>query len=135
MKFTIDRSKWKCGGSLENVKGKGNTHLLNSAGYMCCLGFVCNQIGFTNEQILNIGMPEEIPEEVFKKVKEDNDVTPIFSITKHRGHMVYFNNDLSEKAISINDDPVIGVIEREVKLTELFAKHGHELEFKGEYDD
>lgn len=45
----IDRSKWRTGGDLahvnDNQTGKGYTALYNKQGFMCCLGFRCNQMG------------------------------------------------------------------------------------------
>lgn len=40
---------------------------------------------------------------------------------------------LSYAAMEINDDEDMSHDEREAKLRELFAYHGHEIEFVGEY--
>ena len=55
MNFTIDRSKWRCGG--DDGKGWGETQLLNEEGFMCCLGQCSLQSGLSEEEIYRLGEP------------------------------------------------------------------------------
>jgi len=120
MKFTIDRSKWRCGGNgLTTKRGLSGTELQNSAGFMCCLGQVSVQLGCTN--IVGIGEPCDIPVEDRVKLV-DVLVTPCLSDT----HLV-------NKAIDINDSERYDDATRESLLTLAFRENGHDVEFVGEY--
>jgi len=119
MEFIIDRSKWRCGGTLEhNSKGLGKTRLLNSEGYMCCLGQVSKQLGCSDESLLFTETPYSINDDEIDKVRD-------VLLTDNRYH-----NNLSLKAIDINDDNTI-IKEKEVLLKELFKEHGHSITFIG----
>lgn len=50
-KFTVDRKGW--------VRGREDVSLLNYYG-KCCLGFAALALGYSEEQIRNIGRPEEL---------------------------------------------------------------------------
>lgn len=116
MKFTIDRSKWRSGLSYRYATGKGATLLLNTEGFMCCLGQCMEQEGIRKRLLLNTGAPRELRvESIFIDEKGANSL-------------------IANEAIGINDDnePMKTVQEKEESLIELFAKHGHEIEFVGE---
>lgn len=122
MKFTIDRSKWRCGGSNDyrTKRGEGTVNLLNDKGFMCCLGFVEKQLGLNDSQILDMDFP-----------KHTRVANILCEYSKHS--FTYFNSSLASQAARINDDGFYTDAEREAKLIELFAQHGHEIEFTGEY--
>lgn len=114
MKFIIDRSKWRTG-SLSDVRtGLGNTVLKNHEGYMCCLGFICEQSGC--KDIMYRLSPYAL------------DNPPSFLSQNNR------DTKLTNDAMSINDDGEITPEEKEKVLTKLFKEHGIELEFVGEYE-
>lgn len=133
MEFVIDRSKWRSGGDGENQIGRGSTLLYNNQGFMCCLGQTCNQIGVKVKDMRGLGEPGEISgndykdlPEIFFNVEVEED------IWDDGEEEVFLNDtDLSAEAISINDNEEMGQRERERRLRELFAKHGHKLKFKG----
>lgn len=127
MKFIIDRSKWRCGGEEGlNVQGKGPTRLLNREGYMCCLGMCMEQVIGYRGSLVDTGEPCETDEEVppFTRVDSDEEYGDILE-----------NSVLSDAAMTLNDATDTTREEKEGLLTSLFAEHGHEIEFVGEYED
>jgi hypothetical protein len=111
MKFTIDAANWRCWD-----RGKGSTILLNKEGYRCCLGFVENQLGIPDEELLDVCTPSGVD-------------TPENILTKKSKHTGLIDNDLTETAMYINDSSDYTYAGRMEALTKLFAEHGHELEF------
>lgn len=116
-KFVIDRTIWRCGkGSDPRYnRGEGLTRLLNKEGYMCCLGQICKQIGYDDEDIIDIGTPYPLRRINHGVLLDDN----------------YFDSFSSffALAIQINDDPYITNEERERQLIELGKKSDIEIEF------
>lgn len=123
MKFTIDRSRWRCGDEGDNAVGIGPTMLVNSKGYMCCLGFVCEQLGFNKSLISLRGDPADALLEHAMLTTKFND-----DLGSH-----YDNSDLCNLAIEINDNSDTTPQEKEKLLIELFEKYHHEIEFVGKY--
>ena len=124
--FTVDRSKWRCGGNpqsnkyLPNKVGKGVTELRNPQGYKCCLGFCAEQLG--------VDIPDFAAEPNELECKDEN------CLIKFEYGLVE-NSDLSEGAMSINDESTTSPQEKEVKLIELFKEYGQEIQFVGEYSE
>lgn len=58
--LTIDRSKWRTGKENFGSTGEGDTELLNEDGFMCCLGFRCEQMGIPKDLLLYKGTPASI---------------------------------------------------------------------------
>lgn len=119
MQFVIDRSTWRCGGESRDKHGKGRTSLLNNDGYMCCLGQVCQQLGQMN--ILNIDAPSILEIEIEPLTIKEGNYTS--------------DTELSDLAMSINDNSEYSRIERERLLSELFSSFGHEITFINNYLD
>ena len=63
-----------------------------------------------------------------KDPHEDNEL----SLEEHDTLFLLRGSDFTKSAMSINDDGTLTLEQREAKLTELFEKHGHEIEFVGE---
>lgn len=122
MQFVIDRSKWICGSPngiectslVKTANGKGNTRLLNSDGYMCCLGQIGEQLGCEKDKLLGRLYP-----------------SGIFEL---QNTILIKDEQLSSDAMDINDDPYSTLEDKEQKLTQLFAEHGHKIEFFEEYN-
>ena len=112
MKFLIDFPTWRCGKDGPNKLGEGETLLLNSEDYMCCLGHIELQLGLTKEQILRRYIPAETGTENIL-AKEG-----CWGFGKEIG-----NTPLAHEAIRINDDERATPAEKMVALKELFAKH------------
>jgi hypothetical protein len=116
--FVIDRSKWRTGGDSLNQK-YGSTQLLNSKGFMCCLGFFCVQIdNRTTDEIIG----------VFEPIGLDNNI---------RGSNLIGDDGFTklwvESAIIINDDDDISNETREERIHKLFKEHGYDVKFINEY--
>jgi hypothetical protein len=111
MKFTVDRKTWFHG------RGTG-AFLLYYDGKRCCIGFVAQQCGITNEDILMIGTISSInSQENIRKVPQWMQADNVES-----------SGGINE-AYNINDDILISDDEREMKLKALFLKNGDEIEF------
>ena len=118
--FVIDRSKWRTGGDDLNHK-HGATRLLNSKGFMCCLGFFCNQIeNRTTDELMGVADPVGL---------DDN--TRGSNLIGDDGH----NKPWVETAISINDDDYISNEAREERIHKLFKNNGYDLKFINEYPE
>lgn len=113
-KFTVRRSKWRRGGPHYSEKNKGTTFLLNEEGYMCCLGFACNQIcRIPMEKLLNNSYPWEVANSNTTFVDSEGN-----------------SPDFVKKAVNINDNEKISNKVREARLTKLFADNGIKVTFK-----
>ena len=116
-KLTLDVSKWRCGANGSYMLGEGDTELLNSEGFMCCLGQFASQLNpiIKTEDLLFQGEPSDINYE-------------IVDLNKKTGFINMGNTDLSNEAININDDDNTTVIEKIQLLKELFIKYNYEIE-------
>lgn len=122
--FTIDRSKWRCGGDKAKYsKGSGSTNLLNNDGYKCCLGFACLAAGLKEKDILGFGSPRcvlwKIPEAESKII--------------HLADNPFTDSTFSRGAMRINDDPGLNAQEREEQLIQLGRTMQIDISFTGEY--
>lgn len=145
-KFTIDRAKWRTGGAEGGPRrpgapetprfltGEGDTQLLNEEGFMCCLGFFSLSCGYSEEEILNKGEPEEMDVDYdglhrypdwFAKVVSDGDY--------YEGHYDRVDAPAQTQFIEVNDNPYTTPQQKEELVKDLFATHGVEVEFFGEY--
>jgi hypothetical protein len=122
MNFVIDRAKWRCGQDGDSRRGRGDTMLLNSDGFMDVLGMVAAQVGVPSEAMLDAAGPEGC---------DDRDRQRLL-----RGVLLTHNgtsSDLTMQAMCINDDAMLDTTVRESRLTDLFSNHGHSISFTGEY--
>jgi hypothetical protein len=91
----LDYSKWRCGGNnaKENKLGSGETSLLNSEGFMCCLGQWSLQLdkNLTKKEIKEHGAPSRIS--LTKKI-------PLLTKKDEGGNI---DTAFSNRAIHIND--------------------------------
>lgn len=117
--FTIDRSKWRCGGDIE-PRGLGTTMMLNQEGFMCCLGQIGRQLGCPDEEMLHCGEPWECGEYF---VLEDEWGCPE---DLWHGKFLY-------EAIKINDSEELTDIQRERSLERLAEQYGLRIDFIGDY--
>jgi len=116
--LTIDRAKWRTATS-----GKGDTRLLNEEGFMCCLGFRCNQMGIPKKELLNKTSPSDL--------YMNWGIPDLIDMEFWKG--IDFNTDFSNEAIRINDNSEITSEEREKKIKEHFKTKDIEVVFIGEY--
>lgn len=127
MEFTVQRSRWCRAGTNQAPRSENRFYkpfsatrdeptsfLLTKAGNMCCLGFVCKQLGAADENMLGVGLVNDINQIGLAGTLIDTFDRP---------------TALFDKAIPINDDKTISDAEREAKLVDLFAEYGHKLTF------
>jgi hypothetical protein len=121
----IDRSRWRTGGANYN-ETHGSTYLLNSKGYMCCLGFYCLQLGeLTENEIRGIGFPEDI--------RSDNLNDNMFHLIR-KDNIIYGDTWFTTTAANINDDSTLDNAEREENIIEHFKQIDVDVIFTGEYN-
>ena len=113
MRVEVDRSKWRRGGSA--YPQDGTTRLKNERGLKCCLGFATEQSGVS---LVRVGWFREI---MFTYPSELRDCRLSWLI------------ELEIAASEINDAKRLSDATREKRLSSLFAEHGHEMVFVGEY--
>lgn len=118
----LDIAIWRCGGECDinsNRLGEGRTMLLNSFGFMCCLGQFSIQI---NKDI--------------NKVQLDCLLEPSDIVTRKLGILLdddLRNSELSYKAIEINDDINTTVTYKIELLKKLFKKEGYKIQVINEH--
>lgn len=116
--YTLDFKKWRAGGGSmynehKNIIGAGVTKLLNSKGYMCCLGQFSLQCGFTENEIIGLDCPEELGKE-----------WPDFN-KKLDGF--YSDTPLANDLILINDNRYTTWQEKIIAMRAILAKHEIDL--------
>lgn len=117
----IDRSKWRTGEGSFSETGKGDTQLLNKQGFMCCLGFRCNQMGIPKKDLLNKGTPEALADlyNIADLIEGDEDG--------------WGNTKFAKEAVHLNDSIRLTSKEREKAIEEHFATIDITVQFKGKY--
>lgn len=122
-KFRIDRKRWRTGKASLIRTGVGLTSLKNAEGYLCCLGFACNQLGrVKQDDLIGEGSPAELNKAVL-------------GLSFRDGYGEVHNTPLSRSAIRINDEEAYtSRKQREKDLVRLFRRNDIQVEFYGEYD-
>jgi hypothetical protein len=138
MEFVVDRAKWlnsavqfvtQCGVPY-HVDG---TLLHQPSGKMCCLGFVCQQLGIPEERLDGTDMPAQLVND-YPDIDEKSLIDAAFTrLTGNRDGEQWNNSPLSIQAANINDDSQLSVAQKEQHLIELFVQNGHTLRFEGEF--
>jgi len=111
MKFIVDRKTWYRG------KGPDKSKLLRVDGTRCCIGFVGQQCGVSDDLMLDRPGVESFH-------CAPTGLLPLFPA------WIYTTDDLMY-AYDVNDEPELSEAERESQLQSIFAKHGDEIEFVG----
>lgn len=124
MNFTIDRSKWRCGGEGPNKRGLGGTFLLNETGFMCCLGHVAGQLEASPDSLIGVGDPCSV---------KGKDLGILVEYEKRWECERTCNSILAGRAIAINDNETYCDNDREQALQTLFQAYGHTLTFTGSF--
>lgn len=136
-KLIIDRARWRTGGheTLGDsvITGIGQTRLLNKEGYMCCLGFACEQSGVPKDALLNKASPSCISEESEEFTHGYDKALLNSKLLSQNVEGFFRNSDLSDSAMNINDSISLTIEKREFEIKELFSKNGIEVEFINEY--
>jgi hypothetical protein len=139
IKVVIDRSKWRTGHESRHCTGRGDTKLLNTEGYMCCLGFCCKASRVGVNRIQDRTRPRSIIEPpqttgyLPQRVLKLRGLRALLDITEQNGKVTATCNSFTDSAIAINDNSDTTPREKEKQLLELFKDSVFELEFTGEY--
>lgn len=141
--LTIDRSKWRRGGSDRDTI-QGTTALLNHRGFMCCLGFDAIACGVPEAAIMGVGEPIDVLTSGYDIPGRYKANTRFPGITPHttefvdydegEQHRIYDQSATILDAMSFNDDPAIEDSERESLIRETLMKLGWaDVVFVGQY--
>jgi hypothetical protein len=104
MKFIVDRQKWYRG------RGADDSKLLREDGTRCCIGFVGQQCGLSDERLSGESSVFGVP----------NDRWPKW--------MIGYTSSVVA-AYVVNDDKKISDEKREFALKKIFSENGDEIEF------
>lgn len=107
--FTVKRSEWYRG------KGYEESKLLREDGKRCCIGFVGQQCGFTDERLLGISTVAR------SRYNGDSSAWPAWMLKEFSGEI--------QEAYTVNDRESITDGEREAQLKEIFKRNGYEIVF------
>ncbi len=123
MKLVIKRSEW-ARGSVKDTERVANLLYAKQDGTRCCLGFLGNACGYTDQELQGYGLPSDVV----------NDAGLYNKWGRFLLHGCDENNRRTDSLIvddliEINDDTNITESEREADIAEIFAKHGVEVEF------
>jgi hypothetical protein len=113
MKFIVDRSKWYRGG------GTNSSALLRPDGSRCCIGFVGQQVGIPDTDLLNRLTIWDVWS--FGKGIEVEWPEWMMNLDPHTVNI--------DAAYAVNDDSSLSESDRESKLKEIFLRNGDEIEF------
>lgn len=124
--FIVDRALWKNSHTFPGTSSELLTQTEDGLQTMCCLGFVCNQLGIPKQDLLYRSTPLCL---------EGRWTIPYLIMEKRSkmGEDYWTDSELSDDAIQINDDNSIAPKDKEKKLKELFAKHNLGIKFIGKY--
>ncbi len=119
MKFIVDRQTWHRG------KGEQDSYLLRRDGMRCCIGFVAQQCGVPDEQLL--ANPAIHHSKVY--------AGPLIIDAQHLELLPKWmslgdhTSPPLAAAYATNDEPNISDEDREQKLQSIFTRNGDEIEF------
>jgi hypothetical protein len=135
IKVTIDRSKWRTGSTSKNQTGVGFTELLNSQGYMCCLGFCLKASKVAKEYLSSSNTPMRAVNVAKRQGK-----VKLYNLFRSQGVQalvdstdIVTNTDLTSQAMRINDNVLTTPKQKEKELLELFKDSVFEIKFTGRY--
>lgn len=125
MNYTLDLARWRCGryGPFgTHSLGAGDTLMLNSSGYECCMGQFARQKGVPEEHLLNAAEPQSVAIRMGKIYDR--------AFVRKPGR-IYRHTALGFKLLEINDDPNATIEQKIILIREALAKKGHTLTVLG----
>jgi len=140
-KYTIDRSKWVCGNSGATFDEHdqwafpelGEPNMQNLKGKRCCLGIICGIEGVPEKVLKGCYEPSDVADYDEARAKMP-DWMYYSNCEEADGDDYYYNSDVVNNMMEVNDDYQMDQTARESRLIELAATVGVELEFVGELD-
>lgn len=124
-RFTVYRDRWLRGnGKAGNTKMEVEDSSLYdpTTKTMCCLGFLCRTAGILVEDLKGVAVPGSVDAKILNSSR--------YPATLNNNKKGYFNEEVLEELVSINDDTLIRDRTRERELTALFAQAGITVTFK-----
>lgn len=104
MNYVLDIATWRSGSRGHTRMGKGETHLLNTDGYMCCLGQFAVQAGVHLECLKGVADPEDLARSLKQNYDwSDNIYDPNF-VSQGEDAYLACNTEIVRKLIDANDD-------------------------------
>jgi hypothetical protein len=135
---TKKRKDRMAGSGGEFRHGQGQASMLNSHGFRCCLGFMMNAAGFTDDEISEFTSPQELVDCMkYRQIPEDRQEVQATLVSRlpkgfQKGRCDV-NVDLQDELVELNDNPYFSAEVREKLIKEKFAEVGIEVEFVGQY--
>lgn len=131
--FTVDRKTWLHG------EGLSFSSLLRPGDHKrCCLGFYCQSLGVSDDDMLGIGQPNLLPAHIQKKLGLYDSwfFEPRSHIrcwppmpSEEIQELIRCNDRLVGSPTSKNDSTPLTEKYREKRIKEIFAKHGVKVRF------
>ena len=119
LKVTITRSEWTGIDVIDGIPTVESKLLVDNSSYQtghrCCLGFLCQQIGFRDEQIRGLSYTKNIDSDEVTQEQRD--------ILQKLAEKFYYGKSLEEEIAEVNDHHQLSCEQKELKLTNLFKKH------------
>lgn len=139
MEFTIDRSRWRFGGTAGSdapvlEKALGATYLENEQGYSCCLGFACRAAGAPAPA----GLYDSPAALVWQKPGHRLALCEAGLVYEPPYYGASFATDspFSAEAVVLNDNAAVATPEElEAELKALCERYGHVVTFVGAYSE
>lgn len=130
MKFTIDRERW-CRGRADG----GAKLLRKDDGTRCCLGFFLSACGIPDDQLRDVGEPNEVANNAHKPDTWPSEAAFLLEYlrdedaTEDDDQSCWAGRQPEQTLIDENDDIDLENDEREENIARIFARHGHEVTF------
>jgi hypothetical protein len=115
IKFTVFRNTW--------LRGGGDGNLLDAAGCRCCLGFLGRQLGCSDDDQRDVGLPQELD-------SASKWPTNLVALVDDEDGSSFMGTCALDEIIGVNDSMTTSDDAREQQLTELFAALSIDVDFK-----
>lgn len=127
--FILDYSKWRSGKDGPHAVGTGRTKLLNSEGFMCCLGQYCESKGIKKRKMYDIGTPHGLVNATTESTRANvyDKIPKLLQDIPGTRTLCLTHSKLANGAMWINDNSDLTPEERIEQLTDLFVENGIEL--------
>ena len=131
MRVVVRRHEWNGKELNETWTGQDkNSKLLNSRGKMCCLGFMCEQLGVSRDAMVGAGYPNTLCDKADSALLETLQTIGLVTYgSSYESPGEWYNTELSRIAATLND-ALMPIESKEADLIKLFARYGHELVFE-----
>jgi len=121
LKYILDVSKWRCGEDGQYRLHKGRTKMLNTKGYMCCLGQFAEQLGIDAEDLEGADAPRNVAANLGRRYDPE-------MVHFLRGGDSIFNTRLAKDLMDINDNEDDKPLEKIDNIRNRLEEEGHTLE-------